>query len=267
MRVLGRKNFVLAQGANLAVRIVIIIFMLSPTVLIAVLSFSGESNLRFPPRTWGFTQYENLFASAYWMGAIAKSFVIAIPAAACCLAVGVPAAYALNRTRMYGRGLFTALGLAPIILPGVAYAVAMYTFFIQAGLVGSRMGLVLVHVVLSLPFVIIITGAAINRIPPELELVAMTLGASRSRAIMGITLRLLVPAMGASFIFCFINSFDEATFISFIGGPGMITLPKAIFDSIRTGLVPLITAISTLLMVSTGAVMMIGTYWRSRSER
>jgi ABC-type spermidine/putrescine transport system permease subunit II len=82
----------------------------------------------------------------------------------------------------------------------------------------------------------------------------------------GITLRLLSPAIGATFIFCFIHSFDEATFVNFIGGPGLVTLPKAIFDSIRTGLEPLITAISTLLMIATGVIMMVASYWRGRDE-
>lgn len=255
------------QGSNLVVRMAIILFMLSPAFLIAILSFSGEKSLVFPPKTWGLDQYRSLFASDYWMGSIGKSFLIAVPAALGCLAVGVPAAFALNRTKFFGRGLLTGLGLAPLVLPGVAYAVAMYTFFIQAGLVGSVLGLILVHITLSLPFVIVIVGAAINRIPPELELVAMTLGASRSRAMIGITLRLLAPAIGATFIFCFIHSFDEATFINFIGGPGLITLPKAIFDSIRTGLVPHITAISTLLMIATGVIMMLATYMRGTDEQ
>lgn len=261
-----QTGFRLLQGTNLALRLLIIAFMLSPAFLIMALSFSGESSLRFPPRTWGMDQYQDLFASGYWTGSIAKSFIIAIPAALGCLLVGVPAAFALNRTKFFGRGALTAVGLAPLILPGVAYAIAMYTFFIQMGLVGSMVGLILVHITLGLPFVIVIVGAAINRIPPELELVAMTLGASRWRAMVGITLRLLSPAIGATFIFCFIHSFDEATFVNFIGGPGLVTLPKAIFDSIRTGLEPLITAISTLLMIATGVIMMVASYWRGRDE-
>lgn len=251
------------QKLNLAARIIIVVIMLSPALLVAGLSFSGESGLRFPPRTWGLLQYENFFASSYWLNSIVKSFLIAIPSALGCLAVGVPAAFALNRTKMPLRGLLTGLGLAPLVLPGVAYAVAMYTFFVQVGLVGSAIGLILVHIVLTMPFVIIIVGAAINRIPPELELVAMTLGASRPRAMVGITLRLLAPAMAATFLFAFIHSFDEATFINFIGGPELITLPKAIFDSIRTGLEPLITAISTLLMIATGLIMMVAAFWRT----
>ena len=79
----------------------------------------------------------------------------------------------------------------------------------------------------------------------------------------GITLRLLLPAIGAAFVFAFITSFDEAVFVNFIGGPGLITLPKAIFNSVLTGIDPLITAVASVLMVCTGIVMMVAVYWRS----
>lgn len=254
------------QSLNLAVRLLIIIFMLSPALLITILSFSNESILTFPPRSWSFHQYAQFFGSGYWTGAVLKSVLIAIPASLGCLLIGVPAAFALNRTQFVGKGLLTGIGLAPIILPGVSYAIAMYVFFLQIGILGSLVGLIFVHITLSIPFVIVIVGAAIARIPPELELVAMTLGASRRRAMVGITLRLLRPAIAATFIFCFIHSFDEATFVNFIGSTENITLPKAIFDSILTGLDPRITAISTLLMVATGVIMMTGSYLRGRNE-
>lgn len=245
----------------------IVVFLLLPGVLVTVLSFSGEPSLRFPPRIWGLMQYRELFASDYWLDAIGMSFSIAIPTAILCLLIGVPATVALYRTNLPFRGLLNSVGLAPLLLPSVAYAVAMYTFFLQIGFVGHPLGLMFVHVVLGLPFVIIIVGAALNRLPRELELVAMTLGAPRWRATLGITVRLLVPALAATFIFTFIHSFDEATFVNFVGGPGTVTLPKAIFDSVRTGIDPLITAIATLLMVSTALVMLIATYWRTDRGR
>jgi ABC-type spermidine/putrescine transport system permease subunit II len=252
-----------AHGTDFVFRVVLIVFMLIPAAVVAVLSFSNETTLAFPPHKWGLLQYRTFFGSSYWMGAVVKSFSIGIPVALLDLLIGVPAAYAITRSKMPGRGVLRTVGLAPLVLPGVAYAVAMYTFFIQVHLVGQTIGLILAHVIIGIPFVIIITTASLARIPAELELVAMTLGASRPRAVAGITVRLLLPAIGAAFIFAFITSFDEATFVNFVGGPGLITLPKAIFDSIRTGLDPVITAIATILMVMTGLIMTIATYLRS----
>jgi len=226
--------------------LMVVLLMFVPVCAVTILSFSNEPFLHFPPAHWGPRQYVAFFSNSYWTDAVIKSFTIA-----------------LNRSELPYREALQTLGLSPLIIPGVAYALAMYTFYAQIHLIGNPIGLILSHAILALPFVIIIVGAAVNRIPRELELVAMTLGASRLRAMIGITLRLLLPAIGAAFVFAFITSFDEAVFVNFIGGPGLITLPKAIFNSVLTGIDPLITAVASVLMVCTGIVMMVAVYWRS----
>jgi ABC-type spermidine/putrescine transport system permease subunit II len=95
----------------------------------------------------------------------------------------------------------------------------------------------------------------------------MTMGAARARAWAGITARLLLPAILAAAIFAFILSFDEAVFISFLGGPGLVTLPKYIFDSVQFGVDPAITAVATLLMVVTAALMSGATVLRGGRSR
>jgi ABC-type spermidine/putrescine transport system permease subunit II len=141
----------------------------------------------------------------------------------------------------------------------------MYGFLAQIGILGSYWGLVFADCMLVIPFVVIVIESSLSRIPRDLELVAMTLGASRSRAIVGITLRLLLPAIAASFILCFITNFDEAVFVNFLSGPGLTTLPKAIFNSLRTGLDPSITAVATVLMIFSTAV--VAGAWALRTSR
>jgi len=240
---------------DLAVRLAVIAFMLAPAVVIVLLSFSGEPGLRFPPRSWGTRHYRAVIDDPTWMDAIMTSIAIAVPVAIICILIGVPAAYALQRTKLPFKGLWMFLGLAPIVIPGVAYAIAVYAFFVQAGFIGFRPALIALNVALAIPFVILIVGAAISRLPVELELVAMSLGASRTRAVVGITFRLLAPAILVSAVFCFVTAFDEATFINFVGGPGVRTLPKVVFDSLRFNLDPAITAIATVLMGATGVLL------------
>jgi putative spermidine/putrescine transport system permease protein len=102
---------------------------------------------------------------------------------------------------------------------------------------------------------------------PDLDLVAMTMGASRARAWVGISLRLLAPTVVSGALLAFLTSFDEAVFANFLAGPGLVTLPKAIFDSVRLGIDPAITAISTLLMAFTALVLGAATMMRNRSAR
>jgi ABC-type spermidine/putrescine transport system permease subunit II len=238
-----------------AVVLLVVSFLFLPVIVTVVLSFSNQTVLHFPPQEFGTRQYTAFFGSPYWTQSVLKSLQIAFPTAILATLIGLPAVFAFNRTQMPFREGLELAGLTPFLLPGVAYAIAMYAMYAQFHLIGSGVGLVLADTAIALPYVVIIAGAAIKRAPRELELVAMTLGASRIRALIGITFRLILPAVAASFVLAFIAAFDDATFVNFVGGPGLITLPKAIFDSLRLGIDPLITGIATILMALTGVAM------------
>jgi ABC-type spermidine/putrescine transport system permease subunit II len=241
------------------------VFMTIPAVTIVVMSFAGGTNLIFPPTSWGLEQYHTALTNGVWIPAVIESLKLGIPVSVLALAVGLPASLALQRSRLPMSGLVRLFGIAPLVVPAVAYAVAMYGFLAQIGMLGSYWGLVFADCMLVIPFVVIVIESSLLKISRDLELVAMTLGASRRRAIVGITLRLLMPAIAASFLLCFITNFDEAVFVNFLAGPGLTTLPKGIFDSLRTGLDPSITAVATCLMILSTAV--VAGAWALRTSR
>jgi ABC-type spermidine/putrescine transport system permease subunit II len=245
-----------------AIVLLVITFLFLPVVVTVVLSFSNQAVLHFPPQEYGTRQYTAFFSSPYWTQSVIKSLQLAFPTAILATVIGLPAVFAFNRTRMPFREGLELAGLAPFLLPGVAFAIAMYAMYVQFHLVGSTLGLILADTAIALPYVVIIAGAAIKRAPKDLELVAMTLGASRLRAMVGITFRLILPAVAASFVLAFIAAFDDATFVNFVGGPGLVTLPKAIFDSLRLGIDPLINGIATILMLLTGIAMTVAVWLR-----
>jgi ABC-type spermidine/putrescine transport system permease subunit II len=231
--------------------------MLAPAAMVVVLSFSGERFFDFPPRTWGLRQYRVLLEDPRWGEALWLSVKIAAPVALLSALVAVPTLIAVHRSKLPGRGALQIAGLTGLVLPISAYAVAMYGVFAQVGLLGTYAGLVLANLTLALPVMLLVAGAAMTRIPVELELAAMVAGASRARAWLGVTVRLLRPAILAGGVLAFVASFDEAVFINFLGGPEQETLPKAILDSVRYGLDPVVTAIATLLIVGTSAAMIL----------
>jgi ABC-type spermidine/putrescine transport system permease subunit II len=156
---------------------------------------------------------------------------------------------AIHRTRLPLRGWLEQAGLVSLMIPSSAYAVAMYAAFARYGLLGTFHGLVILNVVLTLPFVLIVGGTALRAMTQDLELVAFTLGAARFRVWLGITLRLLVPALVGSALMSFQFAFEESVFINFLGGVGQTTLPKKIFDSVQYGSDPIITSISSIIIV------------------
>jgi ABC-type spermidine/putrescine transport system permease subunit II len=249
----------LTRVAGIAAVTLAAAIMLAPALLTAVMSFSNDSFFQFPPSDWGLRQYRTLFDDPQWGDAIGLSFRIAVPVALLSAAIVVPTVFAIYRSRLPWRHALHVGGLAGVIIPISAFAVAMYGVFAQLGLLGTYIGLVLAHTTIAVPVMLVVVAAAMSRMPPELELAAMVAGAGRTRAWVGITGRLLVPAIVGGGVLAFVTSFDEAVFINFLGGAGQVTLPKVILDSARIGLDPVIMAIATLLMVGTSLLMLFAT--------
>jgi putative spermidine/putrescine transport system permease protein len=242
------------------------LLLLVPAAFVAVLSFSNDSFFDFPPHAWGLRQYRTLLDDPRWGAALWLSVKIAVPVALLAAVVVVPSLLAIHRSHLPGRYALQFGGLTGIILPISAYAVALYGVFAQTGLLGTYQGLVLADLTLAIPVMLVVTTAAMSRIPVELELAAMVAGASRARAWLGITLPLLYPAILAGMVLAFVTSFDEAVFVNFLGGANLETLPKVILDSVRYGLDPVITAIATLLMVATSAAMLLAVRLARRAQ-
>ncbi|MCP9967668.1 ABC transporter permease [Actinomadura madurae] len=234
-----------------AVVLCVVAFMLLPTLVVIGASFSGSEYIEWPPSSFGLRQYDSLLHSADLIDATWRSLLVAAGTAAITLAVATPLVLGLSRARVPGgRGLRIAI-ILPMVTPGVAYAVALYGMFASLVLIDSFPAVLLAHVALCLPMVLLALEPVMDAVPREYELAAMSLGASRTRAWVGVTLRLTAPGLVAAGVLAFVTSFDEATLASFLTGPRTATLPKIILDSVTTGVDPAITAVSALLIVAT----------------
>lgn len=242
-------------------------FLLLPAVVVVVMSFADTTYLSFPPDSWGMRQYTELAGSEEWKSATVRSLIVAIPTALLTVVAAALLTLGLRRTRLRFENAFIGFATLPILVPGVALAVALYESFARVGLLDTYLGVILAHSAITLPLAVLVMWPAMRSISNDLELVAMTLGAQRVRAWLEITARLLVPALAAAAILVFLTSFDEATLVSFITGPDTTTLPKAILDSVITGVDPIITAIASLLIAATAVLMTAAEVLRKRSTQ
>jgi ABC-type spermidine/putrescine transport system permease subunit II len=242
--------------ARVTFALFVVAFMLLPTLVMAVLSFSGDSYLSFPPRSWGVGAYRDVVVGGQWLAPFRRSLFVGASAGLAALVTGTLAAFAIERARFRGRGFVRLLAVAPLLVPSLAYAIALYVVFAELHLLGTRAGLVFAHTILAVPFVVLVVGGALTRVPRELEGAAMSLGAGRGRAWRDVTARLLIPAFLAGFVLAFLTSFDEVVVTSFIAGVGYETVPKQIFDQIRSGVEPSIAAVGMLLTLITGVLLL-----------
>ena len=168
--------------AAFAVRLLaglVLIYLVLPTFVILPLSFSSESFLSFPPPGWSLRWYEELATQQDYVIALMNSLKIGLPAAALATVLGTMAALSLSRGRLPGRDLMTIIVIAPLILPPIVLAIALFPIMVRLGLIGTYPAILFGHVVVSTPLVFITVAAALRSYSPNFELAAMTLGANQ----------------------------------------------------------------------------------------
>ena len=94
-------------------------FLYLPIVILVLYSFNGGGVGGFPPRNLTFEWYRILFADAAIWDSVLNSLKVAVAAMFISLALGVPAALALDRAQFPGKAVFRRLVLLPLILPGI----------------------------------------------------------------------------------------------------------------------------------------------------
>lgn len=168
--------------------------------------------------------------------AFQTSMIIGLVVVVLAMAIAVPAGYVLARYSIPFRGFILFLFLMPQAFPQQPVFVNLLITFNRAGLSSTIQGVVLIHLMVSLVFAVWISSAAFKGIPPELEEAARSVGASKLRTFVQITLPLAAPGLLASAVFVFLTSLDEFTGTFFIGLPFITTLPMLLYSSSGTNL-------------------------------
>ena len=176
---------------------------------------------------------------------------------AACLAVAIPAGYALARRALPLRALILLAFLLPQAFPSLAVYINVARIFYGLGLNGTIMGVVLVHTMHGLVFAVWIATAAFAAVDRELEEAARNLGASPLQAFRAVTLPLAAPGIMASAIFVFLESLDEFTGTYFVGVPDVTTLPLLLFPASMEGNYQIASITALILLVPSVGFMLL----------
>jgi ABC-type spermidine/putrescine transport system permease subunit II len=209
------------------------------------------------PLTFGFRYWYDVFKpTGDAVASLGTSIVIAVITVVVCLAMAIPAGYALGKQRLPWRGLILLILLLPQAFPSVAVYLNIARLFYMVGLNGTIAGVVLVHAVHGLVIAVWIAAAAFAAVDVELELAARNMGASAMRTVFTVTLPLAAPGLVAASIFVFLASLDEFTGTYFVGVPDITTLPLMMFNASLNGNYQ-IAAITALILLVPSIVFML----------
>jgi len=225
------------------------LFLLVPSLIVIPISFGNPGQIEFPPRQLTLDLYRQFFTDPAWWGSMVQSLLVAVATTLLTLLLAVPAAYALARSRLPGRGGLQGLFMMPMLVPVIVLGLGLYLQFSSWGLLDSTAGIVLAHIMLTTPYIMVSVLSGLKHSDIALETVAAIMGASRVTIFFRVVLPQLKAAIAVGALFAFLMSLDEVVVAYFLTGTQTMTLPVKMFSSIRWELTPVLAAVSTLLTV------------------
>jgi putative spermidine/putrescine transport system permease protein len=232
------------------------VLLFLPTCVVILASFTSASYLSFPPAGLSLRWYSRVLASAEILRAAQTSLIVAVLATTGALGLGALTAFPLVRGRFRGRDLMLAFTLAPIMLPSVVLGIALLFFFGFLHVRLSLATLVVSHILITFPYVVRTSAAALVQVDPALEEAATNLGASSWQALRHVTLPLLAPGLAVGAGFAFIESFDNLALSIFVAGQRQETLPMRLFQLLVSDIDPVVAAVSTTLIAGSFVVLL-----------
>jgi putative spermidine/putrescine transport system permease protein len=236
----------------------LILWLILPLIPLAIWSFA--KGWRFPallPQEFTLNAWHIALSDRTGvLDSLLLTTAIAAVSTLIAILIGVPAGRALGQQKFRGKAAVQALILAPLIVPGLAAALGLHAVFLHLGLTNTFTGVVLVHLIPSLPYMIIIMTGIFATHDPSFEGQARTLGASPWQTFRHITLPAILPGVIVGSLFCFLVSWSQYILTLLIGGGRVQTLPLLLFSFATSGRNDLTGAIA-LIYILPGILILI----------
>ena len=252
-------------SVRFVVCLLVVVYMFVPLVIILIISFSSAPFLTFPPPGFSLQWYENISANPSWVRSLLVTAKVMIPTAIFATILGTAAALGISRSRLAIVSLINGLLMAPLVIPVIITAAAMFGVFRIWGLYGNLPGLIIAHSVLTIPYVLSTVGASIRLVDRRLEDAAANLGAKPLATFRLITLPLIMPAVLSGLLFAMVLSFDELVVSLFISTPVVRPVTVQMWSNIRGDTDPTIAAIASVLFLFSLAALLLDALLRRKN--
>ena len=241
-----------------AITLLVYIFMFAPIAATVILSFNSSMFGGFPLTGFSLHWYEKLLSNEQVLTAFRTSLWIALVTAAVTTGLGIMVAFALVRFQFPGKQSFGTLVILPALVPETILGVGLLVLIKAVDQPRTIWLLLLGHILLALPYVVLVVQARMVGISRTYEEAALSLGAPRLASFREITLPLLVPAAVAGVLLAFTISFDNTSASLFWRPAGVETMPTQILSMLKISVSPEVNALGTVMILVTVGVPLIG---------
>jgi spermidine/putrescine transport system permease protein len=248
------------------------LFLYAPVAIVIVLSFTPREVPSFPMPGFSLQWYEMIllppFADATMIQALWTSLKVGVISAVGAGVIGTFAALGMTRnefrSRLLSNDVLNTVFLAPLVVPWIVTGISVLVLYNLIGIAGSFLSLIVGHVLIAVPFVVLVVATQLYNFDESLEEAAKNLGAGPVQTFYEVTLPLIAPGIIAGMMFAFTISFDNFTQTFFWAGSDTQTLPIVIYSKIRFGIDPSVNAIGTIIVMISLSVALLAEKLSSR---
>jgi spermidine/putrescine transport system permease protein len=245
----------------------LVLFLYLPLALLLVFSFNDSLLPSFPLSGFTLHWYGVFLHDGELRGALETSAIVAALSSVGAVLLGLLASIALVRRRFRGKAAVSALLLSPLVIPYVVFGISLLILFHTIGIPRTILTVAIGHIVISLPYTILVLVPRLDQIDYALEEAAMDLGASRFRTYRSVIFPLILPAVVSAFLIAFTTSFDEYAVASFVIGT-RATFPIYLYGALRfPARLPEVIAVAVVVMAVSLIVIICAEIFRRVAER
>lgn len=251
-----RKLF---NDPTLLITIIFSLATVSFFVLVPLWNIFLES-LRVGKETFGLQNYVESFTASGNVEVIWNTIVLGTVTSLISLIIGFFFAYVSTYIKIRGKKIFDFIAILPIISPPFVVALSAIMLFGRQGLITNKLlhlkdfeiygfhGLVLVQVLSFFPIAYMMLVGLLQMIDPSVEEAARSLGASRFKVFMTVTLPLMVPGLANAFLLVFIQSIADYANPFVIGGKFSTIAVKIFQEGVGNYELGVASALSIILL-------------------
>jgi putative spermidine/putrescine transport system permease protein len=230
---------------NMLIGLVIVVLFLP---FLPLLIWSLAQGWFFPqliPEQWTLQHWMQLLSpTSRVVEGLVQSLAIALSTTALSLLVGLPAGRAIGVMEFPGKEALKLFLLTPIIVSPLATLMGIQFVLIQLGLNGTLLGVILVHLMPTIPYMTLVLASVFANFDTGYETQARSLGASPIQVFSQVTLPLIAPGVVVGALFAFLISWNEFLLTFFVGAGRVFTLPMVLFTLLQGGNNGLIAAVA-----------------------
>ncbi|SED22727.1 putative spermidine/putrescine transport system permease protein [Rhizobiales bacterium GAS188] len=245
----------------LVVAACVAIFLLMPLIVVVPVSLTPARFLSLPTDTLSLRHYRELIENPDWGRSILLSLRIGVVSSA--IATGFAVMFGLGIWMFQPRfaALLVGCVLLPMVVPPVVSAITLYFLVTSLSKVNdfvgydSWIGVAIAHVVMVVPFAVVLILVALTQVDRRIDLAARGLGATVSERAFKIILPNIKFAVLTAALLSFVLSWEEIGVTLFITSVNAVTLPRLMWMGLRDNIDPAIAAISVILIAITVLVL------------